>query len=65
MSVFGNLIENLIIPVAVSCHDISIRFMMMMICDDGVDLGNAKNVESRGMLPSAVHVAYVAIGVLP
>ena len=42
-----------------------VRFMMPIICDDGVDLGNAKNVESRDMLPSAVHVACVAIGVLP
>ena len=30
---------------------------MTMICDAGDDLGNAKNVESSGMLPSAVHVA--------
>ena len=39
-----------------------VRFMMVlvgmtMICDAGDNLGNAKNVESSGMLPSAVHVA--------
>ena len=61
--VFGNLI---LISISWLQSQIILRYLvrfmmvlvgMTMICDAGDDLGNAKNVESSGMLPSAVHVA--------
>ena len=60
---FGNLIlisiswlqSQVILRYLVKCMMVLVK--MTMICVAGDDLGNAKNVESSGMLPSAVHVA--------